>query len=84
MGNWPNYCRRWRKIKTILKKMYIAMNRFKIVLGKEEEFEKVWKNRDTHLEGVKGFKNFNLIKETPMKNIRYILHTVLGTPKKIL
>ena len=42
--------------------MYIAMNRFKIVLGKEKEFEDVWKNRDTHLEGVKGFKNFNLIK----------------------
>ena len=38
------------------------MNRFKIVLGKEKEFEDVWKNRDTHLEGVKGFKNFNLIK----------------------
>ncbi len=38
--------------------MYIAMNRFKIVLGKEKEFEDVWKNRDTHLDGVKGFKNF--------------------------
>ena len=38
------------------------MNRFKIVLGKEKDFENVWKSRDTHLEGVKGFKNFNLIK----------------------
>jgi heme-degrading monooxygenase HmoA len=36
--------------------MYIAMNRFKIVLGKEKDFESVWKNRDTHLEGVKGFE----------------------------
>ena len=35
------------------------MNRFKIVLGKEKEFEDVWYNRDTHLDGVKGFKNFN-------------------------
>ena len=42
--------------------MYIAMNRFKIVIGKEKEFEDVWKNRDTHLEGVQGFMNFNLIK----------------------
>ena len=42
--------------------MYIALNRFKIVLGKEKDFENVWKNRDTHLDGVKGFKNFNLIK----------------------
>ena len=42
--------------------MFIAMNRFKIVLGKEKEFEDVWKNRDTHLEGVPGFKEFHLVK----------------------
>ena len=40
--------------------MYIAMNRFKIVKGKESEFENVWKNRETHK--VPGFKNFNLVK----------------------
>ena len=38
------------------------MNRFKIVIGKEKEFEDVRKTRDTHLDGVQGFKNFNLIK----------------------
>ena len=38
------------------------MNRFKIVLGKEDDFETVWKSRETHLEDVKGFKKFNLIK----------------------
>ena len=42
--------------------MYIAMNRFKIVLGKEKAFEDVWKNRETHLENVPGFKKFNLVK----------------------
>ena len=42
--------------------MFLAMNRFKIVKGKEQEFEKVWKERDTHLEGVKGFVKFNLLK----------------------
>ena len=42
--------------------MFLAMNRFKIVKGKEQEFEKVWKERDTHLEGVKGFISFNLLK----------------------
>ena len=42
--------------------MYLAMNRFKIVLGREDDFETVWKSRETHLEGVKGFKKFNLIK----------------------
>ena len=42
--------------------MFVAMNRFKIVLGKEKEFENVWKNRDTYLKDVPGFKKFNLIK----------------------
>ena len=42
--------------------MYIAMNRFQIVLGKEEDFEKIWRDRETHLDKVLGFKSFNLIK----------------------
>jgi heme-degrading monooxygenase HmoA len=42
--------------------MYIAMNRFKIVLGREEEFETIWKERDTHLEEVPGFIDFHLVK----------------------
>ena len=57
--------------------MFIAMNRFKIVLGKEKEFENVWKNRDTHLKNVPGFKEFHLVKGD--KNNEYSLyasHTV--------
>ena len=42
--------------------MYIAMNRFKIVKGRESDFENIWRNRDSHLEGVKGFQKFNLVK----------------------
>ena len=42
--------------------MFIAMNRFKIVPGKEQEFEKVWRERDTHLQNVVGFEKFNLVK----------------------
>ena len=42
--------------------MYIAMNRFKIVPGREDEFEKVWRERDTHLSEVPGFKEFHLVK----------------------
>ena len=52
--------------------MFIAMNRFKIVLGKEIEFEKVWRERDTHLEGTKGFKEFHLVKGE--KNNEYSLY----------
>ena len=42
--------------------MYIAMNRFKIVPGQENDFEKIWKERDTHLESVPGFREFHLVK----------------------
>ena len=57
--------------------MFIAMNRFKIVLGKEKEFEDVWKNRDTHLEGVSGFKEFHLVKgEANDEYILYASHSI--------
>lgn len=41
--------------------MYIATNRFKIVLGKEELFENIWRSRDTHLNEVPGFEGFEVI-----------------------
>ncbi|WP_305817656.1 antibiotic biosynthesis monooxygenase family protein [Photobacterium leiognathi] len=41
--------------------MYIAMNRFKIRLGSEQEFIDIWKNRDTYLDTVPGFQSFNLL-----------------------
>ena len=41
--------------------MYIAMNRFKIVKGKETEFINIWKGRESFLESVPGFKQFNLL-----------------------
>jgi heme-degrading monooxygenase HmoA len=41
---------------------FIAMNRFKIAIGREEDFENIWRNRETHLDDVSGFKNFNLLK----------------------
>lgn len=41
--------------------MYIAMNRFRIARGREQDFIAIWKNRDTHLQTVPGFKTFNLL-----------------------
>ncbi len=41
--------------------MYIAMNRFKIKPGSEQDFINIWKNRDTYLDSVPGFKTFNLL-----------------------
>ena len=41
--------------------MYIAMNRFRIAAGREPEFVEVWKNRETYLDQVAGFKEFHLL-----------------------
>ena len=62
--------------------MYLAMNRFKIVLGREDDFETVWKSRETHLEGVKGFKKFNLIKGATNKEFSlYVSHSEWSSEK---
>ena len=42
--------------------MYIAMNRFRIALGREADFEELWRRRDSHLDGVPGFREFHLLK----------------------
>ena len=54
--------------------MYIAMNRFKIVLGKENDFEKIWSERDSHLEDVPGFQGFHLV-----KGKKYETHTLYAS-----
>src|ERR1700689_4740310 len=36
--------------------MFIAMNRFRVMKGSEEAFEKVWLSRDSHLVKVSGFQ----------------------------
>ncbi|MBS91830.1 MAG: antibiotic biosynthesis monooxygenase [Rickettsiales bacterium] len=56
--------------------MYIAMNRFKIIIGKEKKFEEIWKKRDSHLSNVDGFIDFHLIKgATKAKYTLYASHT---------
>ena len=65
--------------------MYIAMNRFKIVKSREEDFEKIWKDRDSHLEGVTGFKGFNLIKGTTEDSFTlYASHSVWESEEAFL
>lgn len=41
--------------------MFVAMNRFKIAPGREQEFIDIWKNRETFLDGVPGFVSFHLL-----------------------
>ena len=41
--------------------MFIAMNRFRIAPGREAEFIEVWRQRDSRLNEVTGFRGFNLL-----------------------
>ena len=53
--------------------MFIAMNRFKAKAGQEQEFERIWRERETHLKGVAGFVRFALLRsDTPGE---YISHS---------
>lgn len=59
--------------------MYIAMNRFKVQNGSEADFEAVWKNRDSSLAGMKGFREFHLLRGPVNETEGYTLfasHTV--------
>ena len=61
------------------------MNRFKIVLGNEQEFEKVWRERDTHLKNVEGFKEFHLVKgETNNEFSLYASHSVWNSKQDFI
>ena len=57
--------------------MFIAMNRFRIALGREAEFEKIWRERDSHLDGVPGFREFQLLKgPADAEATLYASHTI--------
>ena len=42
--------------------MYVAMNRFKVIKGSEQAFEDVWKNRNSSLSEMTGFREFHLLR----------------------
>lgn len=57
--------------------MYLAMNRFQIAKGFEEGFEKIWRERDTYLSEVPGFKTFALLKGPEAEDhVLYASHSV--------
>ncbi len=54
--------------------MFVAMNRFQVVEGKGEEFERIWRERETNLQGTAGFVRFALLK-SEMSPGEYISHS---------
>jgi heme-degrading monooxygenase HmoA len=59
------------------RRMFIAMNRFRVIKGSEGAFEHVWLSRDSHLEKVPGFVEFHLLKGPEAEDhTLYASHTV--------
>ncbi|HEY6992142.1 MAG TPA: antibiotic biosynthesis monooxygenase [Xanthobacteraceae bacterium] len=57
--------------------MFIAMNRFRVKKGCEQDFEQVWLSRDSHLAKVPGFVEFHLLKGPEHEDFTlYASHTV--------
>ena len=57
--------------------MFLAMNRFKVLLGSEADFETVWRERDSQLMTVPGFVEFGLLRgATKDDHTLYASHTV--------
>ncbi len=42
--------------------MFIAMNRFQVTKGREQDFEQVWQSRDSRLNEMDGFQEFKLLR----------------------
>ena len=60
--------------------MFIAMNRFRITTGREEEFINIWKNRKTYLDNVPGFKSFHLLRGATADNCTlFASHSIWDT-----
>jgi heme-degrading monooxygenase HmoA len=57
--------------------MFLAMNRFRIALGKEEAFVEYWRKRNSYLSEVPGFISFNLLRgDTSEERTLFASHTV--------
>jgi heme-degrading monooxygenase HmoA len=57
--------------------MFIAMNRFKVLKDATEDFEAVWRERDSHLNEMPGFVEFHLLRGPDAEDhVLYASHTV--------
>jgi heme-degrading monooxygenase HmoA len=62
--------------------MFIAMNRFQIAAGREQDFESVWRNRQSILRRFPGSSNFTFYAR-PQKTVRFSTpHIQCGKSRK--
>jgi heme-degrading monooxygenase HmoA len=54
--------------------MFVAMNTFRVSSGQEDAFERRWRERESYLSSVPGFRHFALLRgDEPGE---YISHTI--------
>lgn len=67
--------------------MFVAMNRFRVNKGQEADFEAVWRNRDSQLHELEGFKTFNLLKGPESEDgetVLYASHTIWASKENFI
>lgn len=54
--------------------VFVSMNRFTVAEGREKEFEQRWATRESKLQGLPGFRFFQLMRrdQTPDDDVNYI------------
>jgi heme-degrading monooxygenase HmoA len=52
--------------------MFVGMNRFQVVTDRGDDFERIWRERDTYSDGVRGFVRFALLRGA---NGEYLSHS---------
>jgi heme-degrading monooxygenase HmoA len=57
--------------------MYIAMNTFRVNADRGDDFERAWRERDSHLDEMDGFVDFHLLRGPVEEGVAlYASHTV--------
>ena len=54
--------------------MFVAMNRFRVVPEREADWERIWKERETHLQEAPGFVQFALLRSDEVGE--YVSHSI--------
>lgn len=65
--------------------MYLAMNRFKVLKDRAEDFVGMWTGRDSELPSLEGFVEFRLLKGTEHDEyVLYSSHTFWETEENFI
>jgi caffeoyl-CoA O-methyltransferase len=69
--------------------MFIAMNRFQVKASSANDFEKIWRERDSHLSKVEGFVRFQLLRGSLRKHdeqdrVEFVSHSTWLTEQNFL